>query len=76
VNVYDQDAGSSSLGIRQSALKAVTNLTTPISALKFDGSTQILAMASDSKKDQLRLVRMIGLYATNEKHEVIISFPI
>lgn len=57
VNVYDGDAGSSSLGSNQVSLKAITNLTTPISSIRFDPSAQIMAIASDSKKDSLRMVR-------------------
>lgn len=62
VNVYGSDAGSPfSTTSTPKPLKTITNLTTPISTVRFDPSGQILAIASDAKKDQLRLVHLPSL---------------
>ena len=55
VNVYGSDAASTTA--TRKPLKAITNLTTSISTVRFDPSAQMMAIASKSKKDQLRLVR-------------------
>lgn len=44
-------------------LKAISNLTTPVSTLRFNADAQLLAIASDAKKDQLRLVRFAVCFA-------------
>ena len=43
-------------GTRKS-LKSLTNLTTGITNIAFDNSSQVMALASRAKKDQLKLVR-------------------
>lgn len=55
VNVYGSDAASGSVD-RPKALKAIGNLTTSITSLKFNHDSQLLAMASNVKKDQMRMV--------------------
>jgi hypothetical protein len=47
---------SSSRTDKPRPLKAIGNLTTPISTLRFNHDSQLLAMASSAKKDQMRLV--------------------
>ena len=56
VNVYDQDVKSRPKSDKPGLLKAIGNLTTPISTLRFNHDAQLLAIASNSKKDQMRLV--------------------
>lgn len=68
VNLYGPSAGAvdpnaHTLGVAGSretrtALKTVTNLTTAITSITFDSTSQIMAIASRAKKDQLRLVRV------------------
>jgi U3 small nucleolar RNA-associated protein 18 len=64
VNVYDgashPTAGPpNALGAfpERKPLKAVMNLTTAVSSMRFNHDASILALASDQKKDQLKLVR-------------------
>ena len=55
VNVYGtQDAPSTN--DRPKLLKSLGNLTTGITTLRFNPDSQMMAMASNSKKDQLRVV--------------------
>lgn len=63
VNIYGTDAVAvdTTTATRPKALKTLTNLTMPISTLRFDPSSQILAMASRTTKNQLRLVSMLSL---------------
>ncbi|KAF8293649.1 WD40 repeat-like protein [Clavulina sp. PMI_390] len=63
VNLYDSSASSPSTSPTfsvgretRSPLKVITNLTTAITDAVFDRSSQIMAIASRAKKDQLRLV--------------------
>ncbi|THH12967.1 hypothetical protein EW146_g7197 [Bondarzewia mesenterica] len=58
VNVYGSDAASSGSD-RPRPLKAIENLTTSISSARFNHDSQLLAIASNVKKDQMRLVRKI-----------------
>ncbi|KAG8932692.1 hypothetical protein FRC02_000723 [Tulasnella sp. 418] len=59
VNIYDQEACNPSSNLSSpSALRAIKNIVTPITSTRFDSSSQLLAIASKSKKDQLRLVRI------------------
>jgi len=44
-------------------LKALGNLTTPISALRFNADSQLLAIASSAKKDQMRLIHTASMTA-------------
>lgn len=46
----DEEAG------RVKSQKAIGNLTTAISSMRFNHDAQLLAIASDAKKDQMRLV--------------------
>jgi hypothetical protein len=60
VNIYGADAVATGVGagIHPKALKTLTNLTMPISTLRFDPSSQVMAMASRTAKNQLRLVSL------------------
>lgn len=58
VNVYGHDAMSTYSDSAPKELKMLGNLTTSISTLRFNHDSQLLAMASDDKKDQMRLVRV------------------
>ncbi|CDO70967.1 hypothetical protein BN946_scf184829.g76 [Trametes cinnabarina] len=62
VNVYGSDAASASVE-RPKPLKALGNLTTSITSLKFNHDSQLLAMASNVKKDQMRLIHLPSLTA-------------
>ena len=57
VNVYGNDAMSTYGDAAPKELKTLGNLTTSISTLRYNHDSQLLAMASDDKKDQMRLVR-------------------
>ncbi|KAF9582261.1 U3 snoRNP protein [Lunasporangiospora selenospora] len=58
VNVYDRTC----LKTRNPrSLRAIGNLTTSITILKFNHDSQILAIASKSRKDQLKLVHIPSL---------------
>jgi hypothetical protein len=60
VNVYGSNASSSwSNSDRPKPLKAIGNLTTSISAVQFNHDSQLLAIASKTQKDQMRLVWLI-----------------
>lgn len=56
MNVYGSDSVSSSGSDRPKPLKAIGNLTTSISTLRFNHDSQLLAIASNTKKDQMRMV--------------------
>lgn len=57
VNVYGSNAFESSLtASNPKPLKALGNLTTSVSCLRFNHDSQMLAIASHAKKDQMRLV--------------------
>jgi len=58
VSIYAQDATAPSRTEKPKLLKAIGNLTTSISALRFNHDSQLLAMANNSNKDQMRLVRL------------------
>lgn len=56
VNLYSgYEETSTAKGIPKK-LKTLGNLVTPISTLRFNADSQLLAIASSSKKDQMRLV--------------------
>ena len=60
VNVYGTNASSSwSNSDRPRPLKSIGNLTTSISAVQFNHDSQLLAIASKTQKDQMRLVWLI-----------------
>lgn len=56
MNVYGSDAVGSSHDGKPKTLKALGNLTTSITSLRFNHDSQLLAIASNVKKDQMRLV--------------------
>lgn len=63
VNVYDDsqwcsdaDEQSRVSKAERQPLKTIENLTTSVTTMKFNPDAQILAIASDAKKDQLKLV--------------------
>ena len=65
VNVYGSTVEQGSSG-RPKTLKAISNLTTAITSLKFNHDSQLLAIASNVKKDQMRLVRVVSGHITSD----------
>jgi len=63
VNVYGSDASTSTAATTPKPLKTIGNLTTSISSLRFNHDSQLLAIASNYKKDQMRLVHLSSLTA-------------
>ncbi|TDL22343.1 WD40 repeat-like protein [Rickenella mellea] len=61
VNVYGSDTLSSNLATTPKPLKTLTNLTTSISTLRFNHDSQLLAISSNTKKDQMRLIHLASL---------------
>jgi len=66
VNVYGSDAfatpnSMTATGNNPKPVKSIGNLTTAISTLKFNHDTQIMAMASQEKKDAMRLIHLPSL---------------
>jgi len=60
VNVYGSNASSSwSNSDRPKPFKTIGNLTTSISAVQFNHDSQLLAIASKTQKDQMRLVWLV-----------------
>ncbi|KAG2023963.1 CGI-48 family protein [Coprinopsis cinerea AmutBmut pab1-1] len=62
VNVYGSEAFNEHTG-KPKPLKAIANLTTPISSARFNYDAQLLAIASKEKKDSMRLVHLPSLTA-------------
>lgn len=67
INVYGADAtsadGADSFDApRPKPLKMIGNLTTSITTMRFNHDSQLLAIASKSKKDQMRMVRTCSCY--------------
>ncbi|GAA6006200.1 Utp18p [Rhodotorula paludigena] len=66
VNLYDDaSAGQAGLGAgrrlegqERKARKAVENLVTPVSTMRFNHDAQLVALASKTNKDQLKLVHL------------------
>jgi len=62
VNIYGPEAATIppiSAGRRSlKPLKTITNLTTSITSVRIDNTSQMMAIASGAKKDQLRLVHL------------------
>ncbi|GJN92625.1 hypothetical protein Rhopal_005660-T1 [Rhodotorula paludigena] len=65
VNLYDDaSAGEAGVGSRRlegqerKARKAVENLVTPVSTMRFNHDAQLVALASKTNKDQLKLVHL------------------
>ncbi|KAI8074387.1 WD40-repeat-containing domain protein [Gongronella butleri] len=57
VNIYDQNVLAQGID-RPQPYKIVDNLTTSINCVKFNHDSQILAVSSSLKKDQLKLVHL------------------
>ncbi|KAF9107551.1 U3 small nucleolar RNA-associated protein 18 [Mortierella sp. AM989] len=58
VNIYDRTCLASS---KPKALRAIGNLTTSIHTMRFNHDSQILAISSKGRKDQLRLIHIPSL---------------
>ncbi|TNY22932.1 WD40-repeat-containing domain protein [Rhodotorula diobovata] len=59
VNVYDDASrGTYAQGGERKARKAVENLVTGVSTMRFNHDAQLLALASKTNKDQLKLVHL------------------
>ena len=58
VNIYDPSTPTPVNGEERKALKAVGNLTTAVSTLRFNHDAQLLAVASKANKDALKLVHL------------------
>lgn len=58
MNVYDAKSAVKEQGAERKALKAVGNLTTAVTSMRFNHDSQILALASRTNKDQLKLVSL------------------
>jgi hypothetical protein len=56
VNLYGSESIVASTSGAPKPLKTIGNLTTSISTMRFNHDAQILALASKSKKDQLKMV--------------------
>ncbi|TCD68579.1 hypothetical protein EIP91_010367 [Steccherinum ochraceum] len=63
VNVYGSDSTSSANSQRPKPLRTVDNLTTSVTSMRFNHDSQLLAIASDTKKDQLRMIHLPSLTA-------------
>lgn len=63
VNVYNAESTIDLEGGRPKTLKTIGNLTTSISTLRFNHDSQLLAIASNDKKDQMRMVHCPSLTA-------------
>jgi len=63
VNVYGSDAASPAATSKPKPLKTIGNLTTAITSLRFNHDSQLLAIASNAKKDQMRLIHLPSLTA-------------
>ncbi|KZT09564.1 WD40 repeat-like protein [Laetiporus sulphureus 93-53] len=63
VNVYGSEGPTSLGSSKPKLLKTLGNLTTSITALRFNHDSQLLAMASNTKKDQMRLIHLPSLTA-------------
>lgn len=80
VNLYDSSAASpsssASAGHRETRklLKSFTNLTTGITSVAFDGTSQIMAIASRAKKDSLRLVSITSRHTMQEALSILTTF--
>ncbi|KIJ21374.1 hypothetical protein PAXINDRAFT_104411 [Paxillus involutus ATCC 200175] len=63
VNVYSADSTVTTDTSKPKPLKTLGNLTTNISCLRYNHDSQLLAMASNVKKDQMRLIHLPSLTA-------------
>lgn len=57
VNLYDRSVLESN-NARPKPIKAITNLTTRINNIVFNHDSQLMVIASQSKKDQLRVIHV------------------
>lgn len=62
MNVYGADAVSSLASNTPKPLKSIGNLTTSITSMRFNPDSQLLALASNTKKDQMRMVQTITIH--------------
>lgn len=62
VNVYNAESTIDLEGGKPKTLKTIGNLTTSISTLRFNHDSQLLAIASNDKKDQMRMVRQYSIF--------------
>ena len=62
VNIYGAGEALGTGADKPKPLKTLGNLNTAISTLTFNHDSQLLAMASNDRKDQLRLVRRRELH--------------
>ncbi|KAH9920333.1 WD40-repeat-containing domain protein [Fomitopsis serialis] len=68
VNVYGSE-GVSALGSNSpKPLKTLGNLTTAITSLRFNHNSQLLAIASNTKKDQMRMVCIVEYLLNPSAH--------
>ncbi|KAM0790775.1 hypothetical protein ACM66B_004625 [Microbotryomycetes sp. NB124-2] len=58
VNLYDPSSTVPDSGAERKAFKAIGNLTTTVTSIKFNHDSQLLALASRTNKDQLKLVHL------------------
>jgi len=58
VNLYGSESTTASTSGAPKPLKTIGNLTTSISTMRFNHDAQILALASKTKKDQLKMVHL------------------
>ena len=70
MNVYGSDSTSSGVQ-RPKTLKTLGNLTTSITSLRFNHDAQLLAIASNVKKDQLRMVRTPQIPSSVRAHHLL-----
>ncbi|KAN0101009.1 WD40-repeat-containing domain protein [Tylopilus felleus] len=63
VNMYTAESAVSLETVKPKPLKTLGHLTTNISCLSYNHDAQLLAMASNVKKDQMRLVHLPSLTA-------------
>ncbi|KAH7884117.1 WD40-repeat-containing domain protein [Phlebopus sp. FC_14] len=63
VNVYSADSTVTRDASQPKPLKTIGNLTTNISCLRYNHDSQLMAIASNVKKDQLRLIHLPSLTA-------------
>ena len=66
INMYGASETFGSGTDKPKPLKTLGNLNTAISSLRFNHDTQLLAVASDERKDQLRLVGRVCRFYSSE----------
>lgn len=60
--MYTAESAVSLETVKPKPLKTLGHLTTNISCLSYNHDAQLLAMASNVKKDQMRLVRLLFFF--------------